>query len=347
MAIRVLLASGSQSARRQMAGLLASDPGLCIAGEAADGLQAVEMVGALLPDVVLMDMTMPRMSGLEATCEIMHAHPTPIILLSDGAGGESELAFQALRCGALSVLPRPGPADAGAAQKELVSAVRAMSGVRVIRHALRRHTTALLSARNAAAAGMGQRRPEVIAMVSSTGGPQTLVEILRPLPHTFPVPIVIVQHISADFVQPLVDWLNTVLSLPVQVAVADEPPRPGAVYIAPGGAHLRLDSQRRFALSEHPRDVPHVPSGDVLLESIAGSYGSHALGMVLTGMGRDGAHGLLAMQRAGAQAIAQEAASCVVFGMPQEAIRLKAAQQVLTPPEITRVLMQLGAQEQR
>lgn len=345
MAIRVLLASGSQSARRQLAGLLASDPGLRIAGEAADGLQAVEMVGALLPDVVLMDMTMPRMSGLEATCEIMHVHPTPIILLSDGTGGESELAFQALRCGALSVLARPGLADAGAAQKELVSAVRAMSGVRVIRHALRRHTTALLAARNAAA-GMGQRRPEVIAMVSSTGGPQTLVEILRPLPRTFPVPIVIVQHISADFVQPLVDWLNTVLSLPVQVAEADEQPRPGVVYIAPGGAHLRLDS-RRFALSEHPRDVPHVPSGDVLLESIAGSYGSHALGMVLTGMGRDGAHGLLAMQRAGAHAIAQEAASCVVFGMPQEAIRLKAAQQVLTPPEITRVLMRLGAQEQQ
>lgn len=347
MAIRVLLASSSQSVRRALAGLIASDPGLALAGEAQDGVQAVEMVNALQPDVVLMEMTMPRIGGLEATREIMHERPTPIILLSDGAGAESGLVFQALRAGALSVLPQPGSPGA---QRELLAAVRAMAGVRVIRHTLRKHATALLQARGLApgpAAEGGQRRLDVVAIVASTGGPQTLAEILRPLPPGFAAPIVIVQHITAEFVQPLADWLRTVIQMPVEVARQEGTPQPGVVYIAPGGAHLRLDGSRHFALSAQPHDVPHTPSGDVLLESVAECCGRHALGMVLTGMGGDGAAGLLAMRRAGAHCIAQEASSCVVFGMPQEALRLGGAQQALRPPEIADLLLRMMPQEQR
>lgn len=348
MAIDVLLACSNLNTSRALAALLASDPGLALAGEAQDGVQAVEMVNALQPDVVLMEMTMPRIGGLEATREIMHEHPTPIILLSDSANAENGLVFQALRAGALSVLPQPGSPDA---QRELLAAVRAMADVRVIRHTLRKHATALLQARGlatapgSAAADGGQRRLDMVAIVASTGGPQTLAEILRPLAPGFAAPIVIVQHITAEFVQPLADWLRTVIQLPVEVAQQDGTPQPGVVYIAPGGAHLRLDGSRHFALSAQPHDVPHTPSGDVLLESVAECCGRHALGMVLTGMGRDGAAGLLAMRRVGAHCVAQEASSCVVFGMPQEAIRLGAAQQALRPPEIASLLLRTMALE--
>jgi two-component system chemotaxis response regulator CheB len=185
--------------------------------------------------------------------------------------------------------------------------------------------------------------PDIVAIVASTGGPRTVGEIIGHLPSSFRLPIVVVQHITFDFVNPMVSWLNTFSTLPVCVANSGESPAPGKIYFAPGRTHIRLTRDRRFELSDMPNNVPHIPSGDVLFESVARSYGPAALGIILTGMGNDGAQGLRNMYDAGAMTIAQEGSTCVVFGMPQEAIMLGAARQTLTPAQIADYLLQYAS----
>lgn len=216
-----------------------------------------------------------------------------------------------------------------------------MSGVRVIRHAKVGHTqTRDIGKIVATLRADSKPRPEIISIVASTGGPQAVSEIIRHLPVTFNLPIVIVQHITADFVPPLVNWLSTISHLPIQVACSGQHPEPGKIYFAPAKTHLRLGSNHRFELSDTPTNVPHIPSGDVFLESVAQHYASRAVGIILTGMGNDGARGLRAMYDAGAFTVAQDAESCVVFGMPQEAITMGAVRQTLNPTEIFKLLLQ-------
>jgi two-component system chemotaxis response regulator CheB len=183
--------------------------------------------------------------------------------------------------------------------------------------------------------------PQIVAIASSTGGPAALSEIICHLPREFTAPIVIVQHIGEDFVPSLVSWLNLIGKRPVQIARHGERPFPGVVYVAAGGAHLRLTDQRTFSVTHTPASARFMPSGDILLESVARAYGEQAVGIVLTGMGDDGAHGLSAMHQAGALTIAQDEATSVVFGMPREAIRLGAARQILPLPKIAQVLAHL------
>ena len=225
--------------------------------------------------------------------------------------------------------------------KEFVNTLRAMSGVRVIRH--RRTDAAAVSTQPPATMieyGDSDVKPEIVAIAVSTGGPQTLAQILSNVAPAFRLPIVVVQHIAADFVPSLVSWLNTVSRLPVCEARAGELPQAGTVYIAPGGIHLQLTADHRFATTEVPANVAHIPSGDVLLASVAQHYGAHAIGIVLTGMGSDGARGLRAMRDAQAMTIAQDEASSIIFGMPQEAIALGAARLTLPPPAISEYLQQ-------
>ena len=323
--------------------MITSAPDLKLVGQAVDGLQAVQMVVDLCPDIVLMDVTMPRMDGLQATREIMNVKPTPIVVISEtAASNETNLAFEAVNAGALQLMRKPGaPKSLGydAYVKQLLDTLRSMSSVRVIRHMKAARPVGVGKTMPATAPGANENY-EIVAIASSTGGPQTLGEIMKNLSASFSVPLVIVQHIAPDFVVPLVDWLNTLSKLPVRVAQAGTRPQPGNVYVAPGGKHLQLTSEHNFALTDNPANVPHIPSGDVLLESVARSYGSHAVGVVLTGMGADGARGLRHMYDAGAMTIAQDEASCIVFGMPQQAIALGGARLTLPPLEISKLLLQ-------
>jgi two-component system chemotaxis response regulator CheB len=344
VSIKVLLVDDSPTARLLLGRIIKSAPDLQLAGEATDGLQAVQMVASLRPDVVLMDVNMPHMDGLQATREIMDSGPTPIVLTSVSLDSEeTSIAFEAINAGALAVLKKPGGAgspDYEVSAKELLDSLRAMSGVKVIRHPKSRRAPAPAKLESQPQTPADDPQAEIVSIASSTGGPQTLGEIIKNLPSTFNLPVVIVQHITPDFVSPLVDWLSTVSQLPVRIAQRGEHPLPGVIYFAPSGHHLQLTGDHRFEFSDVPANVPHIPCGDVLLKSVAEHYGPHAVGIVLTGMGMDGARGLRAMYDAGAVTIAQDEASCVIFGMPKEAISLGAARHILAPREISELLVQ-------
>lgn len=343
MSIKVLIVDESATARLALSQIISSAPDMEIVGQAAGCTQAVEMVQSIGPDVVLMDVLMPHTRSIDATREIMHLRPTPIVIVSAGLdSNETNIGFEAISAGALSVLQKPGaPHTPGypAQVKELVNAVRAMSGVAVIHHP---RNGRMLSRTNGDAAAAPPTdvnvKPQIVAIVASTGGPQTIGTIIRGLPSTFSLPIVIVQHITPDFIAPLGEWLGTVSRRVVRIAEADQWPAPRTIYFAPSHTHLQFSPQGRFELTQTPAYVPHIPSGDVLLESVAAQYGAASVGIVLTGMGKDGARGLHAMRRMGAVTIAQDEASCVVFGMPQEAIALGAAQYLFSPPEISKFL---------
>ncbi len=345
--VRVLVVDDSPTVRALLSGAINAARDMQVIGEAVSGRQAIRMTEELRPDVVLMDIVMPDLDGVEATREIMARTPTPIVVISASLDRhQTDIAFQAMSAGALNVQPKPGnmrdPAYAGQ-MAGLLNTLRAMSEVKVIHHRRRFQPDpppAPLAAPDIPVQIAGT--PEIVGIVSSTGGPAALHSLLRVLPADFALPVVIVQHIAPDFTASLVDWLGRVISLPVMEARPNETPRPGTVYLAPGGGHLTLTSGRRFAQVEEPRNHPHIPSGDVLLDSLARSYGPHGVGIVLTGMGRDGASGLHAMAGAGALTLAQDEASSVVYGMPREAAALGAARYILPPIEIARVLADLS-----
>lgn len=342
--VKVLVVDDSRTSRQMLSGIIGQAPDIEVVGQAENGSRALELTKQLRPDVILMDIIMPDMDGLEATSLIMAECPTPIILITASLDAhEADVAFRAIKVGALTVMQKPaGPMSRGEIQG-LLSSLRAMSDVRVIHHHGRRlpghdpvpsklpKTGSLLAA----------PRPELIAIVASTGGPGALSEIIRQLPPGFDVPIVIVQHIAPDFVGSLVSWFSSITPLKVAVAESGKVPQPGVIYVAPGNTHLRLDGRSRFVFDRRQGLSPHMPSGDVLFESVAESYGSRAVGVLLTGMGADGARGLRMMYDVNAYTIAQDETTSVVFGMPAEAIKLNAARKVLPIQSIATALTRL------
>jgi two-component system, chemotaxis family, protein-glutamate methylesterase/glutaminase len=344
--LKVLIADDSPTARQILRYIIQSGEGMEVVGEALNGKQAVQMTQDLEPNVVLMDLIMPEMDGLEATSEIMHRRPTPIVVVSSTVDGrETEVAFQAIKAGALTVLPKPaqaGSADFSQQMNTLQNTIRAMSGVSVIHHWKRQRAPEPLKVNRAAMA----QPPRILAITASTGGPAALSEVIGKLPADFPLPVVIVQHIAPDFLPSLVKWLNSVTALHVVVAEPGTKPQPGWVYIAPGDAHLYIDMQQRFRLESHTT-ARHMPSGDVLFQSVAQVYGPQAIGVVLTGMGDDGARGLRAMRDAGAFTIAQDEATAAVFGMPREAAALGGAGQVVALDEIAPTVMQVSLNKEK
>ncbi len=269
----------------------------------------------LRPDLVTMDLELPGMSGLEAVEQIMSSQPVPILILSAHLGPDETRPGAALAAGALDALPKarldlrdPAGVDAAALRRR----ASVLSSAHVIHHPRSR------LARSSAARTARDRQTQVIGVCASTGGPQALSVVLGALPSTFPCPILIVQHIVAGFVAGLARLLDQTSSLPVQLATHGMRPVHG-VYIAPDEVHLRLGADGRLALDRANAVRGHRPSGDVLLESMAAALAGRATGVVLTGMGRDGADGIRAIREAGGVTIAQDEASSAIFGMPRAA----------------------------
>jgi two-component system, chemotaxis family, protein-glutamate methylesterase/glutaminase len=343
--IRVLLVDDSPTARLLMRHIISSQADMQLIGEASNGEQAVELVRATRPDVILMDIVMPVMDGLEATKIIMAQTPTPIVMVSAAMQGqETEMAFRAIKQGALTLLPKPvGPdhADFPDQAVRLSSTLRAMAGVRVIHHIVRPTVNGESAPLLTPLQQTLQRPPEIAAVVASTGGPAALAEIFQELSPDFRLPIVVVQHIAGDFLESLVGWLNRICPLKVELAVAGQRLYPGRITFAPTGKHLTFDAERKVVFQSTPQH-PHTPSGDVLFESVAERFGAAAIGVILTGMGADGAAGLLAMRQHGGVTIAQDAASSAVYGMPREAVNMGAAQHSLPLTTIPRVLNELA-----
>ena len=338
--IRVLLVDDSPLALAVLKGLLSKASGIEVVGTSPNGKEALARIPLVRPDVICTDLHMPVMDGLVFTRTVMADHPLPILLVSVSGRRESREAFEVLEAGAVDLFLKPrGLAEEGdeRAAKELASKVRILAGVRVFKRASR--ASASVQDGPAGPPATAQS-PTVRAVVigASTGGPQALGVVLSQLSPRFPAPILCVQHITVGFLEGLISWLSSLCSLKLETARAGGVPQRGHVYFAPEDTHLKIDRGGRFDLSAEPPWAGHRPSVSVTMKSVAAYYGSSALGVLLTGMGSDGAEGLLAIRDAGGFTIVQEEASCVVFGMPQAAIRLNAAVQVAALPAIGELL---------
>lgn len=335
--IRVVVAEDSRAARELLVAILERDPAIRVVGEAADGAQAVALAERLRPDLVTMDITMPVMDGFEATREIMTRVPTPILIVSSAAVRDDvALSLQATRLGALMVIPKPeGPASPRFERDaaELVAMARAMAGVKVVRRWAVPPGRAP-AAPGAAPAPLPARRDgggasRVLAIVSSTGGPAALQQLLGDLPADFSWPVLVVQHIAHGFTAPLAQWLDGAVALRVKVAEAGERLAAGTVYVAPDDRHLGVHRDGTALLSGADAVRGFRPSGSYLFESVAEVFGAAAVGVILTGMGDDGVAGLRALHAAGALVLAQDEGSSVVYGMPREAVRAGVVSEVL------------------
>jgi two-component system chemotaxis response regulator CheB len=357
--IRALVVEDSLTVRRRIVEVLAANPELEVVGEAGDGKRAIELCGERRPDVVTLDMMLPVMTGLAATEYIMAYFPTPILIVSASTNrGELFRTYEALAAGALDVLEKPTGAEPdGDWERRLVAAVKLVSRIKVITHP--RARLAALARRVAAPsvapfAVQGDRLPDAggasearacraIAIGASTGGPAAIVDVLRPLPAGFAVPIFLVIHIGEPFGTAFADWLDGQTEQRVAYARDDQPVASlRGVTMAPPERHLLVRGGRLRLVGDPPRHSCR-PSVDVLFESVASEYGRAGAGCLLTGMGRDGAAGLLEIRRAGGRTLAQDEATSVVYGMPREAVLLGAAERVLPLGDIGAALAGLGS----
>ncbi|MDP2810020.1 MAG: chemotaxis-specific protein-glutamate methyltransferase CheB [Rhodocyclaceae bacterium] len=339
--IRVLLVDDSPIALHVLQRLLSSAPDIQVAGTAANGREALDLLPALNPDVICTDLHMPVMNGLELTRAVMAGQPRPILVISVSVEPGSPNVFRLLEAGAVEVYPKPRAildADQEKLARELASKIRIVAGVHVFRHA-----GAATRASPPPPPALPPHVPvRIVAIGASTGGPLALREILSRLPAGFPAPVVCVQHIGEGFLSEMVAWLAEVSPLPVKKAAHGEAPQAGVVYFAPNGDHLEFDDDGRFALTQAPPCDGHRPSATVTLRAAARRFGAGAVGVLLTGMGRDGAEGMADIAAAGGVTLAQDEASSVVYGMPRAAVELGMVRHVLPLEQIAPALAALA-----
>ena len=344
------MADDSPTARALLVALLQSSDGVEVVATASDGEEAIRLAARLRPDVITMDVRMPKMDGLEATRRIMATVPTRVVIVTASlTWNDMDLSFEILRAGALTIVLKPGMSDPETSEK-VVRTVRLMADVPVVQRRTlsppRSSGSGVVEspAVSPAAALCKQdiaRNYRVISIACSTGGPAALATVLGVLPEGFPLPILIVQHITSGFVSGLAGWLDGTTNLKVAIAGHGDKPQPGTALLAPDDYHMQVDAQGRIELLKGSPYRGLRPSANYLFHSLARFVGPQTVGIVLTGMGDDGAEGLQAIHQQGGLTIAQEEKGCVVFGMPREAIARNAAQRVLSLEEIGYLLLQL------
>lgn len=342
--IRVLLADDSALARGLLRSFLEADGGFQVVGEARHGREAVEMARSLRPDLVTMDLEMPVMDGLEAIAEIMATKAVPILVVSSVADAAN--AYAAVAKGAVDVVSKPSldPDE----QRDFVAKARLVAKIPVITHvrALRVASIAVEAppprSQPALPVDLAAASGRAFFIASSTGGPQALAHLLARLPADFPCPVLVAQHIADGFAAGMADWLGSLSPLPVRLAAQGDLVAPGIVYVAPSERHLAVTASRRLTLLERqPKDI-YRPSCDALLESGAAVFGRRAVGIILTGMGRDGARGMAAIKDAGGTTIAQDEASSVIYGMNRVAVEQGAVERVLALDAIAAAMAELA-----
>ena len=337
--VRVVLADDSTIALKLLSEMLEDDPGIQVVASARDGVEALEAVQTHRPDVLCTDLHMPRMDGLELTRRVMETHPCPILVISVSVRDDDRTnVFRLIEAGAVDVFPKPrGGLDRGDHRfaQALARRVRTLSRVDVFRRPARSRPVPDTPP------PVRRHRPHVIVIGGSTGGVQAMEAIVRELPHDFPIPLLYIQHISEGFLPALISWLGSRGRLPVAEAVPGSLLLPGRVYLPPEGHHLTLDEIGHVQTPDTPARNGHRPSIDTTFESVAHYYGATALGILLTGMGRDGAAGLRAIRDAGGWTIAQTPADAVISGMPRAAIELDAATDTCPLSQIAQLLKAL------
>lgn len=336
--INVLIVDDSKLARLVLRKILTADPEIRVIGTVENGEEALRFLAeppqGQKPDVVTMDMMMPGMDGFEATRKIMETHPLPIVITTSSyKPQEVEKTFRAIEVGAVTILEKPGAVahrDFENACKEFRNTIKVMAGVKVVRHWPRDKK----KTPRPAAAPIIHSDHTVLAIGASTGGTAAFQQILNLLPDDLPAPIMMVQHISGEFIAGMNQWLEKTTGFPVHLARAGEKMRAGHVYIAPDDFHMGVMPGGVIELSRAEKEEGVRPSASYLFRSVARVYGKNAIGVLLTGMGRDGGQGLKALRDAGALTIAQDESTSTVFGMPAEAIKLGGAQYILPLKEI-------------
>ncbi|MBI1367388.1 MAG: chemotaxis-specific protein-glutamate methyltransferase CheB [Planctomycetes bacterium] len=336
-----MIVEDSITARELLTHLINRDRRLRLVAQVASAEQAMRTLPRVRPDIITMDIRLPGMDGYETTRLIMETHPTPIIVVAAGMNEpDGAASILALRAGALTVMEKPSLSskeDGGIFGERLCNKLVVMSQVRVIRQRFNGPRRAARIIQPCASAPVipcqSEGQVDGIGIVASTGGPAALETILSSLPADLPAPILLVQHISPSFLESFALWLKTICPMPVHIALNGARIERGCVYIAPQDRHLTVVN-RRANLTCAPAEHNERPSGSVLLRSIAEAYGPRGVGVVLTGMGRDGADGLLAVREAGGHTIAQDEETSVVYGMPGESIAIGAAAESLPIHEI-------------
>ncbi|MBN1964873.1 MAG: chemotaxis-specific protein-glutamate methyltransferase CheB [Anaerolineae bacterium] len=348
--LRVLIADDSATVRHFLASLIADTPDMTVVGEAKDGEEAILLAQRLHPDIISMDISMPRLDGLAATRYLMQHLPLPIVIVSAQLDKREDvdLAFMALQAGALAVLDTPPGyqhAEFQTRRLHFLTTLRAMAGVTVVRRWFDTDPLTADSRGTVELTPLPGALPGVVAIGASAGGPMALHKVLNRLPSDFPVPVAIVQHMADGFVDGLIRWLDGCTPLAVTQAEQGQLVRAGQVVVAGGGAHLTLrraaGGGARVVLDYEFGSSPYLPSVDALFTSVATHFGPRAVGVLLTGMGADGADGLLKMREAGAHTIAQDEATCLVYGMPGAAVARGAAMDVLPITQIVPALLEL------
>lgn len=346
--IKVLVVDDSPVARKMLRFLLELDPDIQVVGEAENGKEAALQADRLKPSIITMDLKMPIMDGYDAIEEIMRANPTPILVVTSSYHGRnSDSAFEALSRGALDIVQKPDLRKVlgDLESNKIVEMVKRLSGIRVrwTPSAKREPAREIKPAIAAPRTG----RYEIVAVGASTGGPKALGSFLGALPADFPAGIVIAQHITEGFEIGLAHWLASMTSLDVRMAEPRAIIEPGKVYISPAHCHTEVTTGKQIHFSDAPPVNNLRPSVDILFESVASSYGGRAVGILLTGMGDDGAKGLKKMRDCGAYTIAQDRSSSAVYGMPREAAKLDAASEIAALDRIPEILRRLVGNEKK
>lgn len=343
--VRLLIAEDSALFAEAIVAIVEEDPAIRVVGVAKNGEQALAMTESLRPDVVLMDVYMPVLDGLSAVQAIMARCPTPILVMTASPEGPTgSLAFEALSRGALDMVPKPTTwTGTKAEQDDLRSRVKLVAAIRVVRLARGAAPAVGKVATVPASRPEPRAKHRVVGIGASTGGPPALAKVLGELPSDFPFAVLVVQHLSMGFDRQIVGWLREVCALRVELASAGAAAAAGTILVAPCDQHMVLEANGTVGLTARPRENGHRPSVDVLFSSIATVCGSNGIGVELTGMGADGARGLLEMRSRGAATIAQDEATSVIFGMPKAAIAAGAVKDVLPIDEIGPLLCRLGS----
>jgi two-component system, chemotaxis family, protein-glutamate methylesterase/glutaminase len=342
--IRVLIVEDSPLICKILSKILNSDDSLEVVGIANDGKKAVEYAMSLKPDIITMDINLPVINGFEATKKIMAYVPTPILIVSSSLYTvEMNLAFKAISLGALDVVEK-GPMETqdniDKFGRMIIEKVKLLSKVRVITHPEARIENIGLRPGNVMQDLKGNK---VVGIVSSTGGPKALLDVLTGITEEMNFPIVIVQHIVPGFTAGLIDWLQSESHKNISMATNGAIIQPGNVYIAPENFHMQIFTQGRIHLIDSPPYKNHKPSGNLLLKSLAESYGPSAIGVILTGMGSDGCEGLLEIKKKGGRTIAQDEATSIVYGMPKVAFETGAAEFVYPLDRIGKEIINLAS----
>jgi two-component system, chemotaxis family, protein-glutamate methylesterase/glutaminase len=336
--LRVVVIDDSPVARDLIVEILNSAADIEVVGVAKDGVEGVAMVAKFRPDLVTMD-------GYQATLEIMIAQPTPIVVVSGSGGTDVDKSMRSLQAGALTVIGKPSAPSSSKFEQTaevLIDTVRSMARVKVVRQVRRQPPPGqAIGLGSSSTPAVVSEKMKIVAIGASTGGPQTVHQILSGLPQNFSLPILYVQHISDGFTEGLAQWLTSTTPLTVCVARAGEALQPGIVYLGPEGHHLEVSAGSQIVLTKHPPMGGFRPAASVMFDSVARAFGPQALALLLTGMGRDGVDGLKAVRQLGGKIIAQDQASCVVYGMPRVAVEEGLVDAIMNPQEIVQCLTRL------